>query len=352
MATDDPSTPLPAPVGQALAAAEQQVAAGRVLEAVDELTEANRSLRHAAIERRLVELRHQAWDHVDRGEPRGPWPRPVEDRFPPGTSLPEVTADALSADLVASAVQHHGALLVRGFFPPERVAQLRADIDATTQAVARVVAGEEPTEVGDWFVPFDPPDYDTGGRMGRMWVLTSGTVWTAESPRTFFDLLDAFEEMGFDRLLVDYFGGERPALSLIKCALRRVPPDAKGGWHQDGYVFGETTRALNAWIALTPCGADAPGLDIVPKRMAEMVPTSSAPPLDFIVDGETVAAVSQDAPAVSPAFEPGDAVLFDQFLLHQTGARPDGSLTAARDSFECWFLAPSTYPTKWVPLVV
>jgi hypothetical protein len=58
-----------------------------------------------------------------------------------------------------------------------------------------------------------------------------------------------------------------------------------------------------------------------------------------------------DVPPSSPVFEPGDAAIFDQFLLHQTNASPNFS--QPRYGFESWFFAPSTYPdpNRWIPLV-
>jgi hypothetical protein len=55
--------------------------------------------------------------------------------------------------------------------------------------------------------------------------------------------------------------------------------------------------------------------------------------------------------AVAPVFEPGDAAIFDQFLLHQTAAGPD--YREVRYGFESWFFAPSTYPdpNRWIPIV-
>ena len=59
--------------------------------------------------------------------------------------------------------------------------------------------------------------------------------------------------------------GERPALSVKKWTLRRVPIDTSADWHQDGAFLGSGIRTINMWLSLSQCGADAPGLDIVPS---------------------------------------------------------------------------------------
>ena len=64
-----------------------------------------------------------------------------------------------------------------------------------------------------------------------------------------------------------------------------------GRWHQDGAFLGEHIRAFNCWLALTPCGTDAPGLDIVPKRFDHIVPNDGAR-YDWAISDQAVAAAS------------------------------------------------------------
>ena len=63
-------------------------------------------------------------------------------------------------------------------------------------------------------------------------------------------------------------------ISVQKCTLRRVDPDAGRGWHQDGAFMGDV-RALNVWLSLSRCGDEAPGMDIVPRRLDHIVPTGT-----------------------------------------------------------------------------
>jgi hypothetical protein len=233
-------------------------------------------------------------------------------------------------------------------FDDEIVNRLNEDIEATMAFVASLAEGGRLGDAPEWFTPLEVEGYEGVGGLERMWVLKSGTVWAADSPRTLFDIVDAIEEVGLADLLTAIFG-QRPALSVTKFAMRRVPPDAMGGWHQDGYVLGEDTRTLNVWVALSHCGDEAPGLDVLPRRMDRFVETSVAPPLDFIVAQETVDELAAETPVVRPIFEPGDALIFDQFLMHQTGWGP--GLTQPRYGLECWFFCPSTYPPDLAPLV-
>ena len=67
---------------QALAEAERLVAAGRMLDAITVLTEANRDTRDRRVERRLVELRSDAFLDLSWSGERPVWPESVPDRLP------------------------------------------------------------------------------------------------------------------------------------------------------------------------------------------------------------------------------------------------------------------------------
>ncbi len=83
----------------------------------------------------------------------------------------------------------------------------------------------------------------------------------------------AFERAGLTQVITDYLG-ERPTISVQKCTLRKVDPDAGHGWHQDGAFMGDV-RALNVWLSLSRCGDESPGMDIVPRRLDHIVPTGT-----------------------------------------------------------------------------
>ena len=120
-------------------------------------------------------------------------------------------------------------------------------------------------------------------------------------------------------------------------------------WHQDGAFLGPGIRVVNVWIALTHCGDDAPGLDIVGGRLHDLVPTGTEGAwFDWSVGDPLVRAVSRDMPVVRPIFEPGDAILFDELNLHRTAITP--GMTQERYAIESWFFAPSRFPDTQVPV--
>jgi hypothetical protein len=242
----------------------------------------------------------------------------------------------------------HGCVLVRGLIPPERAEALARGIDRALEAFDACEASDSEA-APPWYVPFAPPDAGRLAWRRRGWVRASGGLWAADSPRMLFELTEMVEESGVAELIEAYFG-ERPALSANKCTLRRVPTDTNTNWHQDGAFLGRDVRSLNLWLALSPCGVDAPGLDIVPRRFDEVLPTGTEGALfDWSVSPRVVedAAGGPDA-IVSPEFAPGDALLFDHLFLHRTGITP--GMTRERWAIESWFFAPSSYPDGQIPL--
>jgi hypothetical protein len=98
----------------------------------------------------------------------------------------------------------------------------------------------------------------------------------------------------------------------------------------------------NFWIALTPCGVDAPGLEViadtntgnwVPASLVDLVDPLAA--RDVAYD-EIVAHFGAEK-CWHPAFEPGDIILFHHFTHHRTYYTP--SMTRRRLSIEFRVLA-------------
>jgi hypothetical protein len=121
-----------------------------------------------------------------------------------------------------------------------------------------------------------------------------------------------------------------------------------GAWHQDGSFLG-AVRALNVWLSLSRCGDEAPGLDVVPRRLETFVPTGTEGTfLSSQVSETVVKEAAGDAGILRPVFEPGDALLFDDLFLHQTAADP--AMPNPRYAVEAWFFGPAGFPEGYVPL--
>jgi hypothetical protein len=348
MADAIPLSASSAPV--AIEAARELEAEGRLVDAIQLLTEANRREPDAKVEGLLVRLRHEAFTPPPQPTVTGHDQIASPPRAAPSSgTLRALAPSELSAEALRRGMARDGCVMVSGLVSQARVDRLVDGIDRALDAFDAAVAGAGPAQTSPWYAPFKPRpgQYRVGGR--RNWVRASGGVWAADSPRMLFELLEVIDDLGIGALVTEYLG-ERPALSANKCTLRRVPVDSSADWHQDGAFLGADVRTLNVWLALSRCGRDAPGLDIVPRRIPRVLETGTeGATFDWAVSPSVVARAAGDTGVLRPEFEPGDVLLFDHFFLHRTAAEP--TMTRERHAIETWFFAPSAYPGGQIPLV-
>ncbi|MEZ5246742.1 MAG: phytanoyl-CoA dioxygenase family protein [Acidimicrobiales bacterium] len=294
-----------------------------------------------------IDLRHRffadsTWSPPDPLPPRitaGPWS---------GPEIPEIDPGDLDADRYRTLMADHGCVLVRGLIDEARAAELRRHIDRAIEAF-----DSDPDAMPDraeWFTPFSPrPEH---GKLGirRKFMRDAGSLWAVDSPRMFDEVLALYQRIGVLEL-VETILGERPVISANKYNLRRVPTGIPTNWHQDGAFLGQETRSVNLWLSLSHCGVDAPGLDLVPRRIDHVVDTGTHDAVfDWSVAQAVVDEVAGDAGVVRPVFAPGDALLFDHLFLHRTALSE--AMTHERYAIESWFFSPSTFPEGQIPIVV
>lgn len=328
-------------------------ASADIFAAIEQLTEQQRADPDPARAAEVLDLRHRAFAELGPQEGRAVWPPQVPDLFAGVEGCPEVDGPDLTAELLTSAVTHHGCLLVRGLIDDAESDKLVATIDEAFRACDAKAIENVNTWPGSWYRPFRPTaGYAQPAEGHRGWVRAAGGVLAVDSPPAFFEMIEAFEAVGLRQVITEYLG-ERPILSVDKCTLRRVPLDLGGAeWHQDGSFLGEGIRTLNVWLALSPCGGDepSPGLDLVPKRFDAILPTGTDGAwFDWSVGHDLAVRESADAPIIRPTFAAGDALLFDELFLHRTALEP--TMTTERYAIESWFFAGSRYPGDSVPVV-
>jgi len=327
--------------------ADKLATEGKLFEAIDLLTEANRSERDPRIELQLRHVRHLAGIGLIENAPDNPqFPQPAAEVPARGeqSRCPEVTPDELTPEIVRAAFLEAGCLLVRDVMDDDKALQFAADIDHSFEVRAGLAEGQsDPDGFYDEIIPEEP--YQVAE---RDWVEEGGGVLAADSPKMLYEMLDVFEKANLRKVIEAYLG-EKPAISVQKCTLRKATPDIAGGWHQDGKFMGEDVRSINVWMALSRCGDVAPSMDVVPVRLEDFVEIGGPGTfLDFQISQQTADKAAGDIGVVRPIFNPGDALLFDQLFLHQTGSDP--SMPNPRYAIESWFFGPSAYPDDYVPI--
>lgn len=312
------------------------------------LTEANRADRDPRTERRILRLRHLAGIRLVASNGSAPeHPSPDYARLPEGAGLPEIAAADVTPELLRAGILRDGCLLVRGLVGRDEALGFAGEIGRAFEERERLSEGIRPAEgYYEEFAPAAPFEVED---VVRHWVKLGGGVLAADAPRLTSEMLAMFQDAGLGRLAADYLG-EPPMISVQKTTLRRAEPSVGGAWHQDGAFMGEV-RALNLWLSLSRCGDESPGLDIVPRRLDGIVATATDEAvLSYQVSQAKAEEAAGDVPIVRPIFEPGDALLFDELFLHQTGSDP--SMPKPRFAIESWFFGGSAFPGDYAPIAV
>ena len=348
-------------VNKVVSRVEELLRSNHYAEAIDLLSASNLLNPSAEAEARLIELRHEALFHIQSESTLSSWPPVSENRFSTTGGIPEVGRDELNVENLRAGIFHNGSIIVRNLISSAEAQATIADVNKAFDFYDAASRGEPLANSAPWFVPFTSSSHlpetefsrwNSDDRGSRFWVREGGGVFAAESPRTFENFTNLLKKNSVISVIEQYLG-ERPALSVKKTTLRRVPStlDTANGWHQDGAFLGDGIRTVNLWIALTDCGVDAPTMDMVPKRLHEIVPTGTHnAAFNWSVAREVVDQYSQDSPPVRLQFKAGDAILFDEMNLHCTAVA--AGMTKDRYAIEAWFFAPSCYPMDQLPLLV
>ena len=322
-----------------MAKADELENEGRFMEAVEVLAAENRVERKMELERRMVRLRHRAGVELTKATEASPIVTPDFDQLDKSQVLPEIDVKDMTPELARAAIETYGCLIIRNVVPREEAIRMQEEIETSFQA--------RDNEVTDGYYELFEPD-PPFNILERAWVSDAGGIWAADSPKVMFDMVDAFDRVGLQKLVEGYLG-ERPAFSVNKCTLRRVTPEAGTAWHQDGAFLGDV-KALNVWMSLSRCGDVAPGLDIVPKRIEHILPTGTDDAIfSWSISDKVAEEAAGEIPIVRPIFEPGDIVLFDDVCLHRTAV--EKTMPNNRYAIESWFFGPSTFPDDYIPLV-
>ena len=310
------------------------------------LTQRNRAKPSGAQERMLLHLRNLLGIRWLEGEPRSTGhPEPDFDALP-GDGMPEIEPSNLTPEILRAGILASGCVLVRGLIDASQAQDFGDLIERCFKERARHDADRSFNE--RMYVPFEF-DPRRGVRLLREWIKEGGGVLSVDSPQLSFLMGEVYAAAGLPALVRGYLG-EEPMVSGDKTTLRKAEPTVSGAWHQDGKFMGEVT-ALNLWLALSHCGDNAPGLDLVLRRLEGHVEAETDEAMMTNQVSQRMAErTAGDRPILRPIFEPGDALLFDELLLHKTASEP--TMRRPRYAIENWFFGASGFPENYVPLAL
>jgi hypothetical protein len=316
---------------------------------IDRLAEANRANPDRQVDRRLMALRHIAGMRALGATEYTPeFPEPDDSRLPELGTIPEFSPSDLTPALVRASILRHGYILVRGLVDRDESLRFGEEIDRSFEEREKALNGEPVAE--GYYEEFLPgtAKYEEALSV-RPWIREGGGVLAVDSPKLSAQMVDMFKRAGLPQLVEGYLG-ETPLISLQKTTLRKAEPHVAGAWHQDGSFMGDV-RALNLWLSLSRCGDESPGLDMVPRRLDDLVTQQTEEAVLSIQVSQAMAEeAAGDMEIIRPIFEPGDALLFDDWFLHQTGSDP--SMPKPRYAIENWFFGASGFPVEYGPIAV
>ncbi|HVI31442.1 phytanoyl-CoA dioxygenase family protein [Phenylobacterium sp.] len=261
-------------------------------------------------------------------------------------------AASLSPRQVAAALRERGAVLVRGALDAASIEVLETAAIASSRSLAEMIG----RPVNDMPICFsDPATGQAGGLStwnggpypdfpGALAESGMDRSWYYEGRRNykirFWENGASFPNviLGLvlrSRLLeiaTTYFGDDVVSPyshNTVRYQSASIS-DFSYAFHQDGSFHSrhpDEHAGLTIWAPFTPCGVDAPGLEVSPYRIDRILPPPAgvAEPYLFIEDG--VAREACQDRFWRPVMDRGDVLIFDHFAVHRSAIDPGMSRT-------------------------
>ena len=198
-----------------LAKARHWAQQGRFDEAIDWLRECNRSSKNVQYEQLLAQYQYEIFvAKPPQAAPMATWPAEVSDPFRGCSGIPEIDAGELNAHTLSAGIRYHGALIVRGLLHESKALEMAQGVQRTLDACGQWHQKELAEFDSPWYWRLPLPT-ECELAPARLWVEGAGGVWTADSPRMLFELIETFERQQVIKAIEDYIV-ERPLLSVGK----------------------------------------------------------------------------------------------------------------------------------------
>ena len=242
--------------------------------------------------------------------------------------LQEQTMEAAASDAALPA-RYAAQLREQGFLVLERALDLKA-VARVRAAVASFFRRFEDEVVAGRRNAAEAELYRLYGNLGLGSIIDDGFAGAEE-------ILPSIDDSIIARVVAEYFA-DRVSIMRNHVLARRYR--ARDGYanvvpfHQDVNAV-DPRASVTSWIPLVRCGRKAPGLEVVGRRVSEILPID---PQSLHHRGSEIAAgdIVGRYPLVHPEFFPGDAILFLNTTPHRSHVT--AGMTETRLSFELRYL--------------
>jgi hypothetical protein len=255
----------------------------------------------------------------------------------PEPSYPIIEAVDLTPERFGTLIRENSCLLARGLFDQADVRRLREAAARTygvyDRGVAAIKNGEGP-----------PGDVNviTGDGFGNSRAQLAefrrfGSLVLGFCPYAVGVVSTVLSKSPVKACVEAYFG-QAIGLSLNSSSVRlsEVSNDVRRVFHQSGsFLGGVDAETISCWIALDECGVEAPGLEVFPHRIDELLPVGGPGAVTSweIAESKAYGRMGADRAWV-PTFKAGDAFFFDHLHVHR--AHLTKSMTSDSFAAECW----------------
>jgi hypothetical protein len=252
------------------------------------------------------------------------------------TGLPVLEAQDLTPANFKAMIDRHSCVLVRGLFDAETCERLRA-VAAETYRRYDLGVGR----------PLTVPDCVKSGYVSEQGMANDGqplarfrkfgSLSLGMCPMALAVISAVLSRSKVKDCVEGYFG-QPIGLSLNSSSIRlsEIDNPVRRVFHQDGaFLGGQDAETLNCWIALDPCGESAPGLEVFPQAIDELLAFDKPGAyVSWEIDDALVYERMGAEKAWYPTFQPGDAFLFNHLHVHRTYLTPE--MKENRFAVESW----------------
>jgi len=251
-------------------------------------------------------------------------------------AYPIISRKDLSPALFGEMMRRHRCVLVRDLVGMSDTLTLRGLAETTYRTFDRLSAEPRPTALAGDDDYLEEIAVGEGLETSR-WFRQYGSILLSHCPLSAGTLLEILSKSPILPCIKDYFGDEI-GLALNASSIRLSEPisTVRRVFHQDGnFLGGVDAETINCWIALDPCGVDAPTMEVFPRRVDDLLKagTEGATTQWEIAESVVYGRLGKEN-AWIPEFQPGDAFLFDHLHVHRTHLTE--TMTRSRYAMESW----------------